>query len=91
MLLLAGTVLGALACLLGSIGGTGPQTGPPPQQFYADYGAKAETDYLLLLLGDLAATIRRNHQSLELRRRTFAFAVRVPLLLAIAYGLLALP
>lgn len=90
ILLLVGAGLGALACLLGSIGDTGPRTGPPPKRFYSAYGAKAEPDYLLLLLDDLAATIRRNHRTLDLRRRTFAFAVWIPILLAGAYGLLAL-
>ncbi|MGO9347252.1 MAG: hypothetical protein ACLPZJ_12835, partial [Terriglobales bacterium] len=88
-LLLAGTALGALACLAASIGGSTPETGPLPQDFYAKYGAKPEPEYLLELLADLTNTIRRNRQGLELRSRALAFAVAAPIVLTIAYGLLA--
>jgi hypothetical protein len=89
VLLLIGTGLGALACLVGSMGGSSPNMGPPPEQFYADYGARAEADYLAQLLADLAATTRINHEGLELRRRALAVAVGAPILLAVAYGLVS--
>jgi hypothetical protein len=88
-LLLAGTALGALACLAASIGGSTPETGPLPEDFYAQYGAKVEPEYLRLLLAELTAIIRRNRQSLELRSRVLAFAVAAPIVLTIAFGLLA--
>jgi hypothetical protein len=86
VLLLAGTGFGVLACLVGSMGGASPNMGPPPQRFYADYGAGDEADYLAQLLADLAAAARRNNESLEFRRRALAFAVGAPLLLVVAYG-----
>jgi hypothetical protein len=89
-LLLAGTILGALACLAGSIGGSTPKTGPLPGGFYARYGAKVEPEYLLQLLADLTAIIRRNRQGLALRRRVLAFAVAAPVVLTVAFGLLAI-
>lgn len=89
VLLLVGAGFGALACLVGSMGGSSPNMGPPPEEFYVDYGAKTEADYLAQLLADLAATTRINHQGLELRRRALAVAVGAPILLAAAYGLLS--
>jgi hypothetical protein len=90
VLLLAGTVLGALACLAASIGGSTPKTGPLPQDFYGQYGAKIEPEYLRQLLAELTNTIRRNRQGLALRSRALAFAVAAPIVLAIAFGLLAI-
>jgi len=90
VLLLAGIALGALACLAASIGGSTPKTGPLPQGFYAKYGAQSEPDYLVRLLDDLTATIRRNRHGLELRSRALVFAVAAPVVLTIAYGLLAI-
>jgi len=90
VLLLAGIALGALACLAASIGGSTPKTGPLPQGFYAKYGAQSEPDYLVRLLDDLTATIRRNRHSLELCSRALVFAVAAPVVLTIAYGLLAI-
>lgn len=87
VLLLVGVGLGALACLVGSMGGSSPNMGPPPEQFYADYGAGAEADYLTQLLADLAATAELNREGLERRRRAITFAVRAPILLAAVYGL----
>jgi hypothetical protein len=89
-LLLAGTALGALACLVASIGGSTPKTGPLPQNFYATYGAAPEPDYLVRLLDDLTADILRNRQGLELRSRALAIAVAAPVVLTTAYGLLAI-
>ncbi len=89
ILLLVGVGVGALACLVGSMGGSSPNTGPPPEQFYADYGARAEADYLAQLLADVSATTRTNHQGLELRRRSLAVAVGAPALLTVVYGLLS--
>jgi hypothetical protein len=88
-LLLVGVGLGALACLIGSLGGSSPSMGPPPEEFYAAYGARAEADYLAQLLADMSAITRVNHQGLGLRRRSLAVAVSAPSLLAIAYGLLS--
>jgi hypothetical protein len=90
VLLLAGVGFGVLACLVGSMGSSSPNAGPPPEKFYADYGAGAEADYLSQLLADLAAQAERNREGLEGRRRALAFAVRAPLLLAIVYGLVSL-
>jgi len=89
-LLLAGAGLGALACLVGSIGRSRPDTGPPPQRFYDDYGSSAETDYLTQLLADLAATAERNLEELKRRHRALTFAIRAPVLLTALYGLLAI-
>ncbi len=90
VLLLIGVGFGVLACLAGSMGGSSPNAGPPPEKFYADYGAGAEPDYLSQLLADLAAQAERNREGLERRRRALAFAVRAPLLLVIVYGLVSL-
>ena len=87
VLLLVGMGLGALACLVGSMGGSSPNMGPPPEQFYTDYGAGTEADYLTQLLADLAATAELNREGLERRRRAITFAVRAPILLAVVYGL----
>jgi len=89
-LLLAGAGLGALVCLAASVVGSIPKTGPLPEEFYAQYGAKVEPEYLLQLLADLTNTIRRNRQGLELRSRALAFAVAAPIVLTIAFGLLAI-
>lgn len=86
ILLLAGVGLGALACLVGSVGGSSPNMGPPPEQFYADYGAGTEADYLTQLLSDLAVMAELNREGLERRRRAITFAVRAPTLLAAVYG-----
>jgi hypothetical protein len=90
VLLFIGVGLGALACLGGSMGGASPNIGPPPQQFYADYGAGAEADYLAQLLADLAATAQVNREGLEFRRRALAVAVGAPVLLTLAYGVVSL-
>jgi hypothetical protein len=89
-LLLAGVTFGALACLVGSMGGSTPNTGPPPRQFYADYGARAEADYLTQLLADLALTADRNRKGLKRRQQALAIAVSAPIPFAILYGLLAI-
>jgi hypothetical protein len=81
-------VFGVLACLVGTVGGSSPNMGPPPKHFYAKHGARAEHDYLGQLLVDLAATTRINHKGLELRRRALAAAVGAPILSAVLYGLL---
>lgn len=49
-----------------------------------------EAGYLTQLLADLADTAKRNQQGLERRDKALAFAIRVPVLLVIAYGLLSL-
>jgi hypothetical protein len=67
-----------------------PDTGPPPQRFYDDYGSSAETDYLTQLLADLAATAERNLEELKRRHRALTFAIRAPVLLTALYGLLAI-
>jgi hypothetical protein len=90
VLLLVGIGLGALACLLGTMGGSSPNVGPPPEKFYADYGAGTEADYLTQLLADLTATARLNREGLERRRRALTFAIRAPILLAAVYGLVSL-
>lgn len=89
ILLLVGVGFGALACLMGSMGGSSPNVGPTPEEFYADYGARAEADFLAQLLADLAATTRLNHQGLELRRQALAVAVGAPVVLAVVYGLVS--
>jgi hypothetical protein len=90
VLLLAGAGLGALACLLGSVGGSTPRAGPSPTQFYACYGTDTEVDYLTQLLADLADTVKQNRKGLKRRDRALALAIRGSVLLAIAYGLLSL-
>jgi hypothetical protein len=87
-LLLAGAGFGALVCLAASVVGSIPETGPLPKDFYAQYGAAPEPDYLVRLLDDLTATIRRNRHGLELRSRALVFAVAAPIVLTIAFGLL---
>jgi hypothetical protein len=88
-LLLVGVGFGALACLGGSMGGSSPNMGPAPEDFYADYGARAEVDYLAQLLADLSAATRINHEGLEIRRRALSLAVGAPILLAAVYGLVS--
>jgi hypothetical protein len=53
-------------------------------------GAQPEPDYLVRLLDDLTADILRNRQGLELRNRALVFAVAAPIVLTIAFGLLAI-
>ena len=89
-LLLAGAAFGALVCLVASVAGSVPKTGPLPQDFYAKYGAASEPDYFVRLLDDLTANILRNRQGLEVRSRALIFAVAAPVLLTIAFGLLAI-
>jgi hypothetical protein len=72
------------------VGGWIPKTGPLPQDFYAKYGAAPEPHYLVRLLDDLTATIRRNRHGLELRSRALVFAVAAPIVLTIAFGLLTI-
>jgi hypothetical protein len=86
-LLLVGIGLGVCACLVGTIGGSSPSMGPPPEQFYAEYGARTEDDYLGQLLADLAVTTKLNHKDLELRRRALAGAMSAPTMFAALYGL----
>jgi hypothetical protein len=90
VLILLGVALGAISCLVGSMGGSSPSMGPPPERFYADYGAGAEADYLTQLLADLAATAELNREGLERRRRALTFAVRAPIFFAVVYGLASL-
>ena len=89
-LLLAGTVLGALVCLVASVGGSIPKTGPLPRDFYAKYGAAPEPDYFVRLLDDLTANILRNRQGLALRSRALVFAVAAPIVLTVVFGLLTI-
>jgi hypothetical protein len=89
-LLLAGAGFGALVCLVAIVGGSIPSAGPKPSEFYDRYGTDNETDYLTQLLADLADTAKRNRGSLERRDKALAFAIRGPVLFAIAYGLLSL-
>jgi hypothetical protein len=91
VLLLASAGFGALVCLVASVGGSVPKTGPLPQDFYAKYGAKVEPEYLLQLLDDLTAMIRRNRQGLELRSRALGLAVAAPIALTVVFGLLRIP
>jgi hypothetical protein len=86
-LLLVGVGLGAVACLVGSMGGPSPGTGPSPEMFYANYGGRDEADYLAQLLADLAIRTRINHQGLELRRKALAVAIGIPVAVAFVYGL----
>lgn len=90
VLLLVGVGLGVLACLVGSVGGSSPNVGPPPKKFYDDFGAGGEADYLAQLLADLAAMAELNREGLERRGRALAFAVRAPVLLVVLYGLVSL-
>jgi hypothetical protein len=90
VLLLAGAVLGALACFVGSTSGPTPKVGPPPETFYADYGTDTEAAYLTQLLGDLADIARQNRARLARRHKVLALATRGPILLAVLYGLLSL-
>ena len=90
VLLLAGAGLGALACLVGSMSGSGPKVGPPPETFYADYGTDTEVGYLTQLLADLADIARQNRARLSRRHKVLAIATRGPVLLAVLYALLSL-
>jgi hypothetical protein len=89
-LLLAGAAFGALVCLVAIVGGSIPSGGPRPSEFYDRYGTDTETDYLTQMLADLADTAKRNRGGLERRDKALEFAVRGPVLFAIAYGLLSL-
>jgi hypothetical protein len=89
-LLLAGAGLGAVACLVGSMSGSGPKVGPPPETFYADYGTDTEAAYLTQLLADLADIARQNRTRLAHRHKVLALATRGPILLAILNALLSL-
>jgi len=89
-LLLAGAGFGALVCLVASAEGSIPSAGPKPSEFYDRYGANTDTGYQTQLLADLADTAKRNRGGLERREKALAFAIRVPVLFAIAYGLLSL-
>jgi hypothetical protein len=89
-LLLAGAGLGAVACFVGSMTGSEPKVGPPPETFYADYGTDTEAAYLTQLLADLADIARQNRAELARRRKVFALATRGPILLAVLYALLSL-
>jgi hypothetical protein len=88
-LLLAGAAFGAFACIAGSLGGSSPNVGPPPAEFYSNYGARTEPEYLAQLLGDLTCTRRTNHQGLELRRTALAIAICTPALLTVVYGMVS--
>jgi hypothetical protein len=90
VLLLVGVVLGALACLVGSIGGSSPNVGPRPEAFFAAYGAGAEADYLTQLLGDLTDAARLNREGLERRDKALSFAIRAPIFFAVVYGVVSL-
>jgi hypothetical protein len=89
-LLLAGAGFGALVCLVAIVGGSIPSAGPRASEFYGRYGTSAETDYLTQLLADLANTAKRNREGLKRSEKALAFAIRVPVLFVIAYGLLSL-
>jgi hypothetical protein len=89
LLPLAGVALGSLICLTGSVGGSRPDTGPPPQQFYANYGSSAEADYLTQLLADLGVTATLNRGGLKRRQAALALAVGTPIILGTLYSLLA--
>ncbi len=90
VLLLAGAGLGAVACLVGGMSGSGPKVGPPPETFYADYGTDTEAAYLTQLLADLADIARQNRARLARRHKVLAIATRAPMLVAVLYGLLSL-
>ena len=87
---LGGAGLGAVACLVGSMSGSGPKVGPPPETFYADYGTDTEAAYLTQLLADLADIARQNRAKLAGRRKMLALATRGPILPAVLYALLSL-
>jgi hypothetical protein len=89
-LLLAGAGFGALVCLVAIMGGSIPSAGPKPSEFYDRYGTDTEAGYLTQLLADLAGTAKRNRGGLKRRDKALVFAIRVPILFAIAYGLLSL-
>jgi hypothetical protein len=89
-LLLAGAVFGALVCLVAIVGGSIPSAGPRASEFYGRYGTNAEVGYQTQLLADLANTAKRNRGGLKRHEKALAFAIRVPFLFAIAYGLLSL-
>ena len=89
-LLLAGAGFGALVCLVASVGGSIPSAGPRPPEFYDRYGTDTEVGYQTHLLADLADTAKQNRQELERRDKALAFAIRGPVLFAIAYGVLSL-
>jgi hypothetical protein len=90
VLLLGSAGLGMLACLVGSMSGSGPKVGPPPETFYADYGTDTEAAYLTQLLGDLADIARQNRAKLARRHKVLALATRAPIVLAVLYGLTTL-
>jgi len=90
VLLLAGAGLSALACLVGSMSGSGPKVGPAPETFYADYGTDTEAAYLTQLLADLADIARQNRAGFARRRKVLAVATRGPILLAVLYALTTL-
>ena len=90
VLLLAGAVLGVLACLVGTMTGSDPKVGPPPETFYADYGTDTEAAYLTQLLADLADIARQNRAGFARRRKVLAVATRGPVLLAVLYALTTL-
>jgi hypothetical protein len=90
LLLLAGAGLGALACLWESTKDPGPNVGPSPETFYADYGTDTEAAYLTQLLADLSDRARQNRAELARRRKVLLIATRAPILLTVLYGLLTL-
>lgn len=89
-LLLAGAGFGALVCLVAIVGGSIPRAGPTSADFYSRYGTDTEVGYQTQLLADLADTAKRNRGGLGRRKKALAVAIRVPVLFAIAYGLLSL-
>jgi hypothetical protein len=89
-LLLAGAAFGVLVCLVATVGGSIPSAGPTSADFYHRYGTDTEVGYQTQVLADLADTVKRNRGGLGRREKALAFAIRGPVLFAIAYGLLSL-
>jgi hypothetical protein len=89
-LLLVGAGSGTLVCLIATLRRATPNVGPPARQFYSDYGAAPETDYLEQLLIDLTAKVHANAVEIAFRGMAIAVAVGVPAVFAAIFGLLTL-
>jgi hypothetical protein len=88
-LLFASTGLGTLVCLVATVRPETPEVGPPAAEFYRDYGAGSEVDYLGQLLIDLAGKVEDNAVEIALRARAVAIAV-ILALFAVSFGLIIL-
>jgi hypothetical protein len=87
-LLLAGTGLATLVCLVATVRRKTPDVGPPAAEFYRDYGFSSEVDYLEQLLIDLTAKVRVNATEIAFRGSAVAVAVGIPAIFAALFGLL---